>query len=63
MADVQMVLEGELLGIQLDSTILVDLDLEARFETEEDGFYFNIAAVNDFDVEVMEVSRTPIPKK
>jgi hypothetical protein len=53
--DLRIELAGELINIQLDSTIFVDLDLRAAYRADEDGIYLEIGEVQTFDVEIIEV--------
>ncbi len=53
--DLRMELAGELINIQLDSTIFVDMDLHAIYKTDDEGIYLEIGEVKSFDVEIIEV--------
>lgn len=53
--DLRIELAGELINIQLDSTIFVDMDLRATYRAESDGIYLEVGEVESFDVEIIEV--------
>ena len=53
--DLRIELAGELINIQLDSTIFVDMDLRATYRAENDGIYLEVGEVESFDVEIIEV--------
>ena len=50
-----MELTGELINIQLDSTVFVDLDVRAIYRTDAEGIFVEIGEVQTFDVEIIEV--------
>ena len=55
--DLKMELTGELINIQLDSTVFVDLDVRAIYRTDAEGIFVEIGEVQTFDVEIIEVAR------
>ncbi len=53
--DLRIELTGELINIQLDSTIFVDMDLRAIYKADADGLFLEMGEVQTFDVEIIEV--------
>ena len=49
-------LAGRLLNIQLDSTVFLDVELQANFRVDEEGLFLEVGELLVFDVEVIEVN-------
>ena len=53
--DLKVELGGQLLNLQMDSTIYVDLEMRAVYRADMDGISLEIGEVLKFDVEIIEV--------